>query len=316
MEKTVDKSGLCDKIIFDKIKVKETEGVFMERYDIAVIGTGPAGLSAAITAKIRNKKVLLLGSKELSIKLGKAHEIQNYLGFPAVKGEDLAAAFQNHLKQMGIEITEKRINAVYSMGDYFALQSGEEMMEASAVILATGVVQGKPLPGEEELLGRGVSYCATCDAPLYRGKSVAVVGYSPREEAEAAFLSEVCSEVFYFPTYREETKLPETVHVVREKVVAIENQNGRRKVLTDGNEYTVDGVFVLREAVSPGQLVPGLPTDGPHVAVNRGMEAGIPGVFACGDLTGTPYQYIKAAGEGNVAALSAVSYLDQKNRQK
>ena len=286
----------------------------MERYDIAVIGTGPAGLTAAITATIRNKKVLLLGSRDLSLKLGKAHEIQNYLGFPAVKGEDLAAAFQNHLKQMKIEITEKRINAVYSMGDYFALQAGDEMLEASAVILATGVVQGKPLPGEEEMLGWGVSYCATCDAPLYRGKVAAVVGYSPREEAEAAFLSEVCREVLYFPTYKEETHLPEAVRVIREKVVALENQDGHRIVRTAENEYYVDGVFVLREAVSPGQLVPGLPTEGPHVTVNRNMEAGIPGVFACGDIVGTPYQYIKAAGEGNVAALSAVSYLDQKKR--
>ena len=288
----------------------------MERYDIAVIGTGPAGLSAAITATIRNKKVLLLGSKELSTKLVKAHEIQNYLGFPSIKGEDLAAAFQNHLNQMGIKITEKRINAVYSMGEYFALQSGEEMLEAFAVILATGVVQGKPLPGEEELLGRGVSYCATCDAPLYRGKTVGVIGYSPREEAEAAFLSEVCSEVLYFPMYREETTLPETVHVKREKVIAVEKRENRKAILTAGNEYTVDGVFILREAVSPGQLVPGLPTAGPHVTVNRSMEAGIPGVFACGDLTGTPYQYIKAAGEGNIAALSAVSYLDQKKLAK
>ena len=102
--------------------------------------------------------------------------------------------------------------------------------------------------------------------------------------------------------------------MIREKVVALENQAGHRIVRTAENEYSVDGVFVLREAVSPGQLVPGLPTDGPHVMVNRNMEAGIPGVFACGDIVGTPYQYIKAAGEGNVAALSAVSYLDQKKR--
>ena len=288
----------------------------MERYDIAIIGTGPAGLSAAITATIRNKKVLLLGSRDLSGKLSKAHEIQNYLGFPAVKGEDLAAAFQKHIADMGISITEKRVSAVYAMGDYFALQAGEDMVEATAVILATGVVQGKPLPGEEELLGRGVSYCATCDAPLYRGKTAAVIGYSPREEAEAAFLSEVCTEVLYFPVYKEETDLPASVRVIREKVTGVENQDGKRLVRTADNSYTVDGVFILREAVSPGQLVPGLPTEGPHVTVNRKMEAGIPGVFACGDIVGTPYQYIKSAGEGNVAALSAVSYLDGLKRSK
>ena len=288
----------------------------MSRYDIAIIGTGPAGLSAAITATIRNKKVLLLGSKDLTLKLQKAHEIQNYLGFPAVSGADLAAAFQRHIDQMGIEITEKRINAVYAMGDYFALQSGDEMIEASSVILATGVVQGKPLPGEEELLGHGVSYCATCDAPLYRGKRAAVIGYSPKEEAEAAFLAEVCSEVLYFPTYKEDTSLPEAVRVIREKVTGIENTPEGRVVKTAENGYTVDGVFVLREAVAPGQLVPGLEVDGSHVAVNRKMEASIPGIFACGDIAGAPYQYIKAAGEGNVAALSAVSYLDQLKRAK
>ena len=287
----------------------------MERYDIAIIGTGPAGLSAAITAAIRNKKVLLLGSKDLSGKLQKAHEIQNYLGFPAISGADLGAAFQRHIDQMGIPVTEKRVSMIYSMGDYFSLQAGEEMLEASAVILATGVVAGKPLPGEEALLGRGVSYCATCDAPLYRGKTAAVVAYSPREEAEAAFLAEVCSGVIYFPMYKETPALPAGVRVIPEKVTAIAEENGRRIVKTAEGEYAADGVFVLREAVAPGQLVPGLQVDGSHVAVNRKMETSIPGCFACGDLAGAPYQYIKAAGEGNVAALSAVSYLDQLKRR-
>ena len=287
----------------------------MSRYDIAIIGTGPAGLSAAITATIRNKKVLLLGSRNLTEKLSKAHEIQNYLGFPAVKGADLAAAFQRHIDQMGIEITEKRDSAVYAMGGFFALQAGGDMLEASSVVLAIGERPGKPLPGENELLGRGVSYCATCDAPLYRGKRAAVIGYSPREEAEAAFLSEVCSEVLYFPTYKEETHLPASVKVIRGKVAGIESDGQERVVKTAENGYTVDGVFVLREAVAPGQLVPGLETEGAHVVVNRKMAASIPGVFACGDIVGTPYQYIKAAGEGNVAALSAVAYLDQKERK-
>ena len=168
------------------------------------------------------------------------------------------------------------------------------------------------LPGEKELLGRGVSYCATCDAPLYRGKTAAVISYSPREEAEAAFLSEVCSEVSYFPMYKEETSLPEKVRVIREKVTGIAQEDGRRIVQTEKGTYAADGVFVLREAVAPDTLVPGLEADGPHVRVNRKMETSLPGVFACGDLTGTPYQYIKAAGEGNVAAISAAAYIDTK----
>ncbi len=283
----------------------------MERADIAVIGTGPAGLEAAITGTIRNKKVLLLGPEDLSMKLVRAHEIQNYLGFPAVRGEDLAKAFRGHLDQLGIEIMPERISAIYAMGDYFALQAGESMLEAKTVILATGVVQGKPLPGEEENLGHGVSYCATCDAALVRGKKVAVVGYSAREEAEAAFLSEICPEVLYFPVYREVGALPENVTVLPEKVEGLARQDGRMLVRTAERAHEAEAVFVLRDAVAPGQLVPGLETEGAHVRVNRRMETNLPGLYACGDLTGTPYQYIKAAGEGNVAALSAVGYLDR-----
>ena len=282
----------------------------MDRADIAIIGTGPAGVSAAITAAIRNKKILLFGSRELSDKIAKAHEIRNYPGFPAIRGADLARAFRDHLDSMGIRVTEKRVAAVYAMGGYFALQAGEDMAEARAVILACGVVQGKPLPGEEEMLGRGVSYCATCDAPLYRGKTAAVIGYSPREEREAAFLSEVCEKVTYFPVYEGDTNLPDSVETVRAKVTGLGRADGKCVVKTDTGEFASDGIFVLREAVAPGQLVPGLATDGPHAAVNLKMETNIPGVFACGDIAGAPYQYVKAAGEGNVAALSAVRWLD------
>lgn len=288
----------------------------MERYDLAIIGTGPAGLSAALTAKIRNKKLLLLGSKDLSIKVQKAHTIQNYLGLPEVGGEELGSAFSKHLKSMEIGITEDKINMVYSMGDYFALQGTKENYEASAVILATGVNAGKPYPGEMEFLGRGVSYCATCDAPLYRGKVVAIVGYSPKEETEAEFMAEVAGKVFYFPMYKEEVKLSDSIEVVREKPVSIEGDGTVGKLVTDNGAYEVDGVFLLRESVSPAQLVPGLKMDGNHIEVNRKMETNLAGCFACGDVVGTPYQYIKSAGEGNIAALSAAAYLDKKKREQ
>ena len=137
------------------------------RYDAAIIGTGPAGLSAAVTLKIRNKSFILFGSSSLSEKVEKAHEINNYLGLPAVTGAELAKRFDEHLKQMQIEINEDRITGVYAMGDYYSLQSkSNQSYEADTVILATGVNFGKPYEGEEKFLGRGVSYCATCDAPL------------------------------------------------------------------------------------------------------------------------------------------------------
>lgn len=291
----------------------------MERYDIVIIGTGPAGLSAAITAKVRNKKILLVGSKDLSPKVEKAHTIQNYLGLPSVRGEKMAEAFQKHLDDMGIEITEKKINTVYAMGDYFGIQTGNEMFEADSVILATGVTMDKPLPGENEFLGRGVSYCATCDAALYRGRTVAVIGYGPKEEAEADFLAEVVGKVYYIPMYKEPYHLAENIEVVKEKPleivgVASDALFGDKvgALSTDGGEYAVDCVFVLRESILPEHLVPGLELEDNHVKVDLQMKTNIPGCFACGDIAGKPYQYIKAAGQGNVAALSAVEYLSKR----
>lgn len=282
----------------------------MERYDIAIIGTGPAGLSAALTAKIRNKKILLLGSADLSEKVEKAHTVQNYLGLPAVSGTDMQQAFLQHIRQMDITITEKKVNTIYPMGDFFGIQMGMEMAQADAVILATGVTADKPYPGENELLGKGVSYCATCDAPLYRGRTVAVIGFGPKEEEEAAFLAEVAEKVYYFPMYKGD--IHADVTVIREKPEAILGEEKVQSVRTASQEYPVDGVFVLRESILPEHLLKGLQLEGNRVVVNLNMETNIPGCFACGDLAGKPYQYIKAAGQGNVAALSAVEYLARK----
>ena len=281
------------------------------RYDVAIIGTGPAGLSAAITLKIRNKNIILFGSKDLSSKVAKAHEIQNYLGFPAISGEALAKKFASHIESMGIEITQEQITTVYSMGDYYSLLSkNNQMYDVSAVILATGVNFGKPYPGEKEFLGIGVSYCATCDAPLYRGKTVAIIGASPKEEAEADFMSEIAGKVYYIPLYKEKVNVKEAITVVEDVPTAIEGEMKAEKLILKNQELTVDGIFILRESVLPEQLVPGLEMDGNHIAVNRRMETNLAGCFACGDIVGMPYQYIKSAGEGNVAALSAVGYLD------
>ena len=279
----------------------------MERYDIAIIGTGPAGLSAAITAKIRNKKILLIGNPNFSDKVQKAHQIQNYLGLPAISGKDLAKAFENHINSMDITITEGKVNAVYPMGSYFGLQVSQDIYEAETVIVATGIVTGKAFKGENELLGRGVSYCATCDAPLYRNKTVAVIGYSPKEESEAEFLAEVCEKVLYIPIYKEETKLSDKVTIINEKPTAVIGEN---KV----NNYEVDGIFILRDSIPPSQLVSGLEIKDNHIVVNLQMETNIKGCFACGDIVGRPYQYIKAAGQGNIAGLSAVAYLDAKRK--
>ncbi len=283
----------------------------MSRYDIVIIGTGPAGLEAAITSKIRNKNILLLGSKKLSTKVEKAHTVENYLGLPHISGTDMQKAFLEHVESLGIEITEDQVVSVYNMTDYFMIQTKTNYYEASSVILATGVLTSKPYPNEEELLGKGVSYCATCDAPLYKNKTVAVIATNKEEEEEVLFLKEYASKVYYFPQYQDVGELKD-IDVRLEKPKEIIGNNQIEKLVTDQNEYALDGLFILREAVAPKQLVPGLLTDGPHAKVNLDMSTNIPGVFACGDIAGLPYQYIKSAGQGNVAALSAVKYLASK----
>ncbi len=295
------------------------------RYDIAIIGTGPAGISAAITAKVRNKKFLLLGSAFLSDKVTKAHRIQNYPGLPDIPGAELAEKLQEHLRVMDIAITDCRVNMVYAMGSYYSLQIGQDFAEASSVILASGVSFGKMLPGEDENLGRGVSYCATCDAALYKGKEAVVVGYAPKEEADAVFLAELADKVTYIPVYGKEESGPVVSQRISEnpkidvkytKPESIEKKDGKMVLHTGLGEMVSDGIFLLRESVAPDRLVPGLEVEDRHVKVDRKMATNLPGLFAAGDITGTPYQYVKAAGEGNTAALSAVSYVDVLSRGK
>lgn len=289
----------------------------MDRYDIAIIGTGPAGISAAITARVRNKNIILIGSRELSTKIEKASFINNYPGIPAVSGEQLKEAFLKHIDSMGIEITEDKINAVYSLGNYFALQGQNGSYEADSVILAAGLSNVNAYPGEEEYLGQGVSYCVTCDAAFYRGKSAAVIAFSDKEEAEAKFLAEIAEKVKYIKMYKDSNGVEGTFAGIKNievlsavKPVGIK-KNGMKVILETqaGGSYEFDGIFVMREHVAPKTLVPGLKTEENKVLVQRDMSTNIKGLFACGDITGAPCQYVKAAGEGNVAALSAVAYL-------
>ena len=287
------------------------------RYDIGIIGTGPAGISAAITAKIRNKNIILIGSSNLSDKMAKAHSIKNYTGLPNVTGEELAGAMKKHLESLDIEITDKKVNAVYSMGKYFALQVGKEMFECSSLILATGVIQSKMLENEDEFIGKGVSYCATCDAHFCTGKDVGIIAYGNEAEEDAKFLSETCKTVKYFPLYDFEPNAfdgIENIKIINDKPLGFIGESKAEKIACQNGEYDAFSTFIVRDNIAADKLVPGLKTDRAHVLVDLQMKTNINGLFACGDIAGKPYQYIKAAGQGNVAALSAVSYLANQNK--
>ena len=184
------------------------------------------------------------------------------------------------------------------------------MFEAKSLLLATGMNAGKGFQGELELLGRGVSYCATCDGFLYRGKTIAVYCGAKRFEHEITYLAGMAEKVYLYAGYKDcAVDLPN----VERLPMPIRTVTGERKVesilLSDGSEYAVDGLFCLRNAVAPTTLLPGIQLDGAHIVVDRQMRTSSPGCFAAGDCTGLPYQLAKAVGEGNVAAHSMVEYL-------
>ncbi len=280
-------------------------------FDTAIIGTGPAGISAALTLRSLKKKIILFGSQKLSQKIRVAERIRNYPGLPGVSGMQMQEAFLDQLQKMEIPITDKTVTGIYNMGTHYGILCDQEMFEARTVILATGVEAVKPIPGELEFVGRGVSYCATCDGFLYKGKTIGVLCTTKDLEHEIEYLASLAEKVYLIPLYKDVAVKAGNVEIIQRKPAAIEGSMKVEKLAFEDREVAVDGIFMLKQAVAPSVLLYGLETADGHILVDRACKTNLPGCFAAGDCTGRPYQYVKAAGEGNVAAHSAVEYLAQ-----
>ena len=280
-----------------------------DHYELAIIGCGPAGMSAALNAKIRNRDFVLLGSEFCSPKLSKAPQVDNWLGFPEIGGEELRQRFLNHVKEKEIPITQFKVTNIFP-GPPFTLMGKDQSFEADTVIIATGVSAGKLFPGEAELLGKGVGYCATCDGPLFKNKKVAIISYNQEGEEEANYMADICSKVYYIPYYSDILNLDPRIEINKSKVEKIVGDQTLEQLDLEEETLFVDGVFILRDTLPAEQLVSGLEMEGAAIKVNHKLETSMPGLFAAGDCTGQPYQLIKAAGEGGTAALHAVKYLD------
>jgi len=284
-------------------------------YDIAVIGGGPAGLSAAVNARARNKSVLVVTNDYRESPLYKAEWVDNYLGMPGRTGPELLEAYHSHAEAMGTVFRAGRALNIMPMEGTNYIGIGSDMEEARAVILATGVSRGRKYPGEAEFLGRGVSYCATCDGMLYRNRPVAVVGLAPDAPEEANFLHGLGCRVTYVSP-RAPAGLDPAIPYVKAARMEITGSSAVSALQADGREIPCDGVFLLRHAVAPTDLLPGLTLEGGYVAVDRDMQTNLPGIFACGDCTGEPLQLSKAAGEGLVAGQKAAEYVDALHTDK
>lgn len=279
-------------------------------HDVIIIGTGAAGISAALTLKQLNKDFLWIGSKNLSYKINSAEKIRNYPGLSSVSGKEMKEAFIKQINDMGIEILERQVTGVYDLSTHYAILCGQDTYEAKSIILGLGVETIKPVEGEIELLGQGVSYCATCDGFLYKGKEITVVASSKEFEHEAKYLASLASKVNYIGLYKDiDMNLP-NVEIIKGMPNKITKENKKMKLHLKDSIIESDGIFMLKASISPAVLVPGLEAVEGHIVVDRNMKTNLNGVFACGDCTGRPYQYAKAVGEGNVAAHSVVNYLN------
>ena len=265
-----------------------------KKYDILIIGAGPAGVSAALSARRRNKTVCVIGNAPETSALYMAKYIGNYPGLRA-SGKELVESFHAQLIDSGTEYVRGRVLAVMPTGNSIGASVGSDFYEGKALIIAAGSGRKPLCDGETEFLGRGVSYCATCDGMLYKGKTVAAIGEGEEFESDLKLLKEICKTVYEFSG---------------NESIEIKGTAKADTLIVDGKEYATDCVFILKDTISAESLVSGIETENGAIKVDRSMATNIRGIFAAGDCTGSPRQLVKAVGEGNVAAISASKYIE------
>ena len=280
-------------------------------YDVAVLGGGPGGYTAALYCARAGLSTVVLEKLSPGGQMATTSNVENYPGFAeGVDGFDLAMQMKDGAERFGVETLFADATAVALEGGVKTITTSSGERRARTVILATGA-DPRPLgvPHEDELRGRGVAYCATCDGMLYRGRAVAVWEHSPEAPQEANFLHSIGCSVTYIAGRRPDT-LEAGVAFRAGRVEAVEGGAAVEAVRVGGAALPVQGVFILRAATPPDALVPGLALENGFVKTDAAMRTNIPGLFAAGDMTGKPLQVANAVGDGLVAALAAVDYLD------
>lgn len=297
-----------DKRSYDNESNKVGGVSLQDLFDIVIIGTGPAGMSAAINAYARNKKVLLLSSG--SNYLEKAENVDNYLGFPHISGKDLMTAFHEHVTSLSIPIQYGRVINVLPFHEQFMINFQGSMITAKTIIIATGVAKKSTILREDDFIGKGVSYCATCDGMLYKNKEVIVSGDANNIVEETKFLANLGAHVTVVGSTKQKEAFPPEISFTEGIITEILGENKVEAVRLKETTLSADGVFLLRNTISPQSFIANLQMQGNFIQTNASMETNIPGVYACGDCVGLPLQIAKATGEGLIAAQAAAKYLD------
>ncbi len=279
-------------------------------YNITVIGSGPAGLSAALYIRRAGLTCAVIGKDGGALE--KAEKIENYFGTGAISGSELVKRGTEQAKELGADIFEEEVFSLGWNGNYTASCS-EDNFISPAVIIATGSKRKSVnIPGIKEFEGKGVSYCAVCDAFFYRGKDVAVLGNGAYALHEIGDLSGVAGSITLLTNGAEPEEDFGDAEIVTEPIDSLygENRLGGIK-FKDGSSMPVSGLFVALGSAAASDLAKkvGAPIYGNSIKVGTDMSTGLPGLFAAGDCTGGLLQVSVAVGEGAKAAMSAIKFV-------
>ncbi|MFX0027238.1 MAG: NAD(P)/FAD-dependent oxidoreductase [Candidatus Hermodarchaeota archaeon] len=303
----------------------DMEGIDLEKiYDLIVLGGGPTAIGCAIYAARFAMDVLIIG-KTFGGLIATTHLVENYPGIASTSGQGLMQMFKDHMDSLSIPYISDEIISIEKVEDHFVLHSFFQKFKAYTICIATGSERRKlGIPGEEEFTGRGVSYCATCDGPFYKGKTVCVIGGSDSAAKEALFLSQNVKKVYII--YRGKEIRAEPINkkrvyendkieiITTTNIVEIKGDTNVKSVIFDnGKELNIDGVFIEIGSLPNSDLAKsiGVETNKKgEIKINRKSETNIPGIFAAGDVADAPFkQAITGVSEGVIAAYSAFDYL-------
>ena len=298
-------------------------------YDVLIIGAGPAGITAGIFAVRRGLKTVILSDPESASQADEASMVDDWPGTLGIKGPELMDSFREHVKKLDVEIKQEKVNQIRKAKDGFEVTNDKFRYRAKTIIIATGSKHRKGLTnGEEKFSGKGVSYCATCDGPLYRGKKVVVLGGGDTAVTYAILLDQIGADTTLVHR-RDKLRATESwqkrifkskVKIIWDSVcieikgnefvksVVLENVKTKEK-----KEFPADGVFVSFGTVPTSELARdiGIKIDrNGYIKIDREQRTSVPGVFAAGDCCNNPTKKIvTAAGDGGLAAESAYNYL-------
>lgn len=296
-------------------------------YDVGIIGSGPAGLSAAIYAKRANLSAVVIEKEyEGTGQIAESGQVDNYLGLPGISGYDLGEQFREHAVKLGVSFLEQEVTEIKKEDSavFTIIFEDGSSVETKTVIYAAGATPRRAnIPGEQEYLGKGVSYCAICDGSFYRGKKVAVLGGGDTALDDAVYLADLAEQVYVIHRRKEFRGAATTVEKLRKKenvTFVLEHQvkeiTGAEKVngvvLENGTAIAVDGVFVAYGSVPQTNLVKELVIldAAGYVKAEETGETSLAGLYVAGDArTKKLRQVVTAVSDGANAATAVVEYL-------